>query len=463
MTDTTKEIKAKYARLKADQNDYNSRGDQIDSGRFNDYGTNTKDFDAFLNNYAERWYKNDKPTQSLFLESAQQTLNDEDLMRKLRREYRQERRDFRRRERDDYRKRKDIYKKRHAIWEENQSKYTSNETEPEELKRYSFYKSNNAGRAQRLGGRKYRDAYLAFRNAKDAIDEYIDNNDMSYQINGGWSANDKYGVIEYENAVAQDYLDKNRRWIEAGYPYFVKKAELAAKLQDEADLNAAEAKRDRDATQYAINEYSKLLDEAMRSGQPINEISFEPKDYTSKYKSEHPAPTLKHKGIRYTKEDGTLEDVKARISKLYPKGFDYRYIAAMATDPNDPHGVYDETTQTVRPYTKEELQNKYGQWVYWNYINNNPYYYTPEGRKMRDLHIMPTDSSALPEHYLFPNSGVAVPEDYDGSWMQQGNHDTSNGRSNARGGKLRAPTRDKYGNKIARADNLSTRDYDVYF
>lgn len=34
----------------------------------------------------------------------------------------------------------------------------------------------------------------------------------------------------------------------------------------------------------------------------------------------------------------------------------------------------------------------------------------------------------------------------------------------ARGGRLpKAPTRDKYGNKIARADNLSTRDYDVYF
>lgn len=43
---------------------------------------------------------------------------------------------------------------------------------------------------------------------------------------------------------------------------------------------------------------------------------------------------------------------------------------------------------------------------------------------------------------------------------------TTNGQSNvkARGGRLpKAPTRDKYGNKIARADNLSTRDYDVYF
>lgn len=36
--------------------------------------------------------------------------------------------------------------------------------------------------------------------------------------------------------------------------------------------------------------------------------------------------------------------------------------------------------------------------------------------------------------------------------------------SKARGGRLpKAPTRDKYGNKIARADNLGTRDYDVYF
>ena len=220
-----------------------------------------------------------------------------------------------------------------------------------------------------------------------------------------------------------------------------------------------EGKRKRDASLYAIKEYSKLLDEAIKSGRSINEISFEPKEYTSKYYSEHPAPKLQHKGIRYSKEDGTSEDVKSRLSKLYPKEFDYRYIAAMAMDPNDPHGVYDEATQTVRPYTKEELQNKYGKWVYWNYINNNPYYYTPEGRKMRDLHMMPTDSFALPEEYSFPNSGTPVPQNYDDSWR-----DTQDGHSQARGGRLpKAPTRDKYGNKIARADNLGTRDYDVYF
>lgn len=35
--------------------------------------------------------------------------------------------------------------------------------------------------------------------------------------------------------------------------------------------------------------------------------------------------------------------------------------------------------------------------------------------------------------------------------------------TNARGGRLRTPTRDRYGNRIGRADGLGTDDYDVYF
>lgn len=107
MGDTTKEIKDKYARLRADQHYDKTHQDRIDEGRFNNYEPGS-DVRSYWNGYSKQWYNNSEPIGSLFRETAQQTLNDKELMRQLRREYRQERRDFRRNEREDYRKRKDV-------------------------------------------------------------------------------------------------------------------------------------------------------------------------------------------------------------------------------------------------------------------------------------------------------------------------------------------------------------------
>lgn len=111
-SDEIQKIKDAYDRLKADQYNYKVEENRIDGGRFN--LVPGKDASKFWNDYTEMWYYNDEPTKLLFQTAAQQALNNKDVMRQLRREYRQERRDFRRQEREDYRKRKDIYKKRHA-------------------------------------------------------------------------------------------------------------------------------------------------------------------------------------------------------------------------------------------------------------------------------------------------------------------------------------------------------------
>lgn len=424
--------------------------DSIDGGEFNlnpaAYKGKENDF---FDKFGRRSYSNDPSLWQLYSNTAQQALQDRGQMRQLRREARQERRDFRRQERNDYRERKQKHKEDLANWESRQARSNTALRKPEKPQRVRYDEYIDAGKARRLGGRGYRDIFLAHRHAKDVVNNELREHGMQWQPNA-WFSEEKpkehYGVVEYA-WPGQDYLDYNKEYIESGIPYFKDKADTENKAQAEIDYENAVEQYGNDRNAWVDQQRIQLLKDQAR-GQRLDE-QFDDADIASQYEQTHPYPIKQVHPIRYTQGDdqysmGVGSDRRAAIKELYPN-LDPRYAYALELNPDIPVAAYDRETGVHQPYTDEELYNRLGQWVRDNWMYYDRYNDTPKGRDEAEKEARPmSELSHTPDWYFKP------------SYLKDDNRFS-------RGGRLRAPKRNSFGDRVSRADNLGTDEYDVYF
>lgn len=419
------------------------------------------DRNEFFRKFASEQYSNSEPVQSLFYDTAQQTLNDRGLMRQLRREDRHDRRAFRREARERYRNDRDAYRQEMEAYEEKMRKHPNNHYNPPvEPTRDRYDMLKDAGKARRLGGRSYRDAYLAYRQARNAVKDALIDNGMVHNPNAGLKDDPQTfrGTVEYIGA-GQDFLDRNRDAIMSGDAYFKARADKEAERQAELDLEAKQSQYDQDRTKWLIDQQQRMV------GKSANPFDFSHvDDYTddllAEYDATHTRPTEPEKTIpgryKFTGYDpeGSSTDSNARIKELYGPNTDIRYIAAMMQDPDDYHGVFDKETGKLRPYTDQELYDKYSPWVRENLMEDDLWIHTPYGYRHRDDELHPKAQPSHIPYYLSEPSALVEAK----KLFQQ-----NNGNQLSRGGRLRVPKRNSYGDRVSRADNLGTDEYDVYF
>lgn len=320
-------------------------GGLIDSGLFPSTSfTNEHYRDGWFKSYGPTWFSNDEDAQRLFYETAMRNLHDEKRLKQLRKEERHNRSDFRRTARKDYREAKEQYRDDLEAYENGETR-----TPPKEPIKRSYY-DTDAGRARQVG-RDHLNAYLAYRDAYDAVDKdlarrgmYRDRNAgvVFAQIGGGPYNNLPKGFV-MRKGFGQKWVDNNREMIESGDPYFIKLANLATGAQQKADAEAW----DKGLENYPWKKRLEAIDDQVRSGEKFKQIE----DRLGEWKDEY----IKLHGRR----------------------------------------------PVVSPY--------------------------------------PT--------YHFSNAGG----------------DSTSPNSYSRGGRLRVPKRNSYGDRLGRADGLGTDDYDVYF
>lgn len=320
-------------------------GGLIDNGLFPSTAfTNDNYRDEWFKLYGPTWFSNDENVQNLFYDTAMRDLRDEERMKQLWKAERQNRRDFRREARRDYRAAKKQYRDDLEAYESGETRIS-----PKEPVKRSYY-DTDAGRARQVG-RDHLKAYLAYRDAYDAVDKnlaergmYRDRNAGSVlaRIGGGPYNNLPKGFVMHKG-FGQEWVDNNREMIESREPYFVKLANAATGAQQRADAEAwDEGKRN-----YPWKKRLEAIDEQVRSGGDFQPIE----DHLDEWEDEY--------------------------IKLHGK------------------------RPVVSPYPT--------------------YHFTDSG------------------------GGSLSPNSY------------------SRGGRLRVPKRNSFGDRVSRADNLGTDDYDVYF
>lgn len=438
--------------IRKDPHTVQKNKDIIDGGRFNLSPDNEAGPDDFFDEFGRRTYSNDPSLWQLYSNTAKQTLQDRGQMRQLRREARQERRDFRRQERNDYRERKQKYKEDLANWESRQARSNTALRKPEKPQRVRYDEYIDAGKARRLGGRDYLNSYLAYRYANDVVENELKEHGMQLQPNA-WFADDNplkpqehYGVVEYTGS-GQDYLDNNREYIESNIPYFLKRAKKEAEGQADIDYANAVEQYGNDKNAWVDQRHIQLLKDQAR-GQRLDE-QFDDADVASQYEQTHPYPIKQKARIRFTEDngqrsEGVSTDRGTAVDELYPD-LDPRYVYALKLNPGIPISAYDENTGTQRPYTYDELYKLLAPWVKSNWMYYDRYNDTPGPHDLIEQEAYPkAEPTHTPDWYFKP------------SYLKDDNQ-------LSRGGRLRVPKRNSYGDRVTRADNLGTDEYDVYF
>lgn len=316
----------------------------IDGGRFPSTAFANEDYrDGWFKLYGPTWFANDESTQNLFYDTAMRDLHNKEKMRQLWRDERHNRRNFRKAARRDYREAKRQYHDDLEAYENGET-YTA----PREPVKRSYY-DTDAGKA-RQAGRDHLEAYLAYRDAIDAVDRdlaqrgmYRDRNagTVFARIGGGPYNNLPKGFV-MRKGFGQKWVDNNRDMIESGDAYFTKLANLATVAQQKADQKAW----DDGLKKFPWEKRLEAIDDQVRAGEKFVPIE----DKMDEWKDEY-----------------------------------------------------------VRLHGRRPIVNEYATYHF-----------------------------STPDNKLNPNTY-------------------------SRGGRLRVPKRNSYGDRVSRADNLGTDDYDVYF
>ena len=416
-----------------------------------------ENFGTWSTNFADLNYSNDKHTRDVFNEAVQYGLTDEQF-RKLKREVRQDRRKFRKYARKEYHDAKKTYRDDKRNEEKRMKENPNRKPTPVIKPERKRFDDTNVGRARKVGGDYYKQ-YLATNYARKQADDDLDDRGMRHRPSVGIAYDGKpsnRGVIEYIGN-GQDWLDLNRASILSGDQYFAKRAEEERFIRDTAKLKKAQDEYDLGLTRFKMGNRVRALNE---SGSIIPSSEDAPNweaEYRQSYGNRPTMSSIPNRDRNtFTDPDGVLRaDVSAdsdtRINELYGDDIDPRYKFAMQMNPKDLHGVYEKGV--LRPYTEKEQYEKFGSWVRTHIMDKDRYYFSPKGYAVRERETWPQkELSHTPEYFKDSAFDYSVE---DGQYTMH---------PKARGGRLpKAPTRDKYGNKIARADNLGTRDYDVYF